>query len=201
MTFSISLPNMLSSTIGLNDLGESYDALLGLGITTVINLLKWEGQNPKLIQALAILMMFPKQSLSLRMTLMCLHDNLSGLGVGELLQLAIALLNSSLEKGAHEEGDLSATLSRILMSTWRWRAVLNVEWSIFHKASIVKHGCSLYLIAPMAGNLCLLTQLMSFQDLCFLLAISWILILKKDHLEDLTVFLKIFQSSSILDVL
>ena len=34
------LPNMLSSTIGLNDLGELYNALLGLGITTIIDLLK-----------------------------------------------------------------------------------------------------------------------------------------------------------------
>jgi len=51
---------MLSSTIGLNDLGELYNALLGLGITTVVDLLKWEGQNSKLIQVLAMLIMFPK---------------------------------------------------------------------------------------------------------------------------------------------
>ena len=48
MTFSISLPSVLSKTIGLNDLGELYDCLLGLGITIVIDLLKWEGQYPRL---------------------------------------------------------------------------------------------------------------------------------------------------------
>ena len=119
ITFSISLPNMLSSTIGLNNLGELYNALLGLGITTVVDLLKWEGQNPKLIQALAMLIIFPKQLSSLRMTLRCLNDNLSGSSVEELLQLVMALLNSFLEKGVHEKGDLLATSSRILMSTWQ----------------------------------------------------------------------------------
>ena len=139
-----------------------------------------------------MLMIFPKESLSLRMTLRCLHDNLSSPSVEKLLQLVIALLNSSLEKEAYEEGDLSATSSRILISTWRWRAVLNIKWSIFHKSSMVKYSWLLYLIASMAGNLHLLTQLMSSQGPCFLLAISWILRSKKDCLEDLTVFLKIF---------
>jgi len=139
-----------------------------------------------------MLMIFPKESLSLRMTLRCLHDNLSSSSVEKLLQLVIALLNSSLEKKAYEEGDLSVTSSRILMSTWRWRAVLNIKWSTFHKSSMVKYGWLLYLIASMAGNLHLLTQLMSSQGPCFLLAISWILRSKKDCLEDLTVFLKIF---------
>ena len=139
-----------------------------------------------------MLMIFPKKSLSLRMTLRCLHDNLSSPSVEKLLQLVIALLNSSLEKEAYEEGDLSATSSRILISTWWWRAVLNIKWSIFHKSSMVKYSWLLYLIASMAGNLHLLTQLMSSQGPCFLLAISWILRSKKDCLEDLTVFLKIF---------
>jgi len=66
---------------------------------------------------LAMLMMMPKQSLSLRMILRWLHDNLSGPSVEKLLQLAMAFLNSSLENGAYEEGGLSATLSRILIST------------------------------------------------------------------------------------
>ena len=123
------LPNMLSSTIGLNDLGELYNTLLGLGITTIIDLLKWKGQNPESIQVLAMLMIFYKQSSSLRMTLRCLHNNLSGPSVKKLLQLAMTLLNSSLKKGAHK-GGLLVTSSRILMSTWQWRAVLNVEWSI-----------------------------------------------------------------------
>ncbi len=40
------LPNMLSSTIGLNDLGELYNTLLGLGITTIIDLLKMKRPEP-----------------------------------------------------------------------------------------------------------------------------------------------------------
>ena len=40
MTFSISLPKVLSKTIGLNDLGESYNDLFGLGMITVDDLLK-----------------------------------------------------------------------------------------------------------------------------------------------------------------
>jgi len=32
MTFSINLPSMFNKTMGLNDFGESYKALLGLGI-------------------------------------------------------------------------------------------------------------------------------------------------------------------------
>ena len=145
ITFSISLSIMLSKTIGLNDLGESYEALLSLGIMTVIDFLKWEGQNPKLIHVLAMLMMMPKQSSSLRMILRWLYDNLSGPSVEKLLQLAMALLNSSLENRAYEERGLLAILSRILMSTWRWRAVLKVKWSAFHKSSMVRHGWLLYV--------------------------------------------------------
>ena len=198
INFLISLPIILSKTIGLNNLEESYEALLGLGIMTIIDLSKWEGQNPKSIHVLAILMMMPKQLLSLRMILRWLHNNLSGPSLEELLQLAMALLNSSLENRAYEKRGLSVTSSRILMSTWQWRAVLKVKWSTFHKLSIVKHGWSLYLMVSIAGNLYLLTQLMSFQGHRFLLVISWILRSKKDHLKDLNIFLKIFQSLRVL---
>jgi len=40
MTFLISFSRVLSKTISLNDLGESYDALLDLGMTTVVDFLK-----------------------------------------------------------------------------------------------------------------------------------------------------------------
>ena len=49
-----------------------------------------------------------KQALSLSIILRCLHDNLSGPGIEELLQLVIVLLNSSLENGVHVEGGLTA---------------------------------------------------------------------------------------------
>ena len=69
MTFSISLPKVLSKMIGLNDLGESYDDLFGLGIITVDDLLKWFGQYPKSMQAFAIFMMLVMQTLSVRIIL------------------------------------------------------------------------------------------------------------------------------------
>ena len=47
MTFLISLPIVLKRTMGLNDLGESYDFLLDLGITILVEILKYDGQYPK----------------------------------------------------------------------------------------------------------------------------------------------------------
>ena len=69
MTFSISFPKVLSKTIGLNDLGESYDDLFGLGMITINDLLKWFGQYSKSIQAFAIFMILAMQTLSFKMIL------------------------------------------------------------------------------------------------------------------------------------
>jgi len=43
MTFLINFPSMFSSMMGLNDLGKSYKGLLGLGMITIKDLLKWLG--------------------------------------------------------------------------------------------------------------------------------------------------------------
>ena len=64
MTFLINLPTVLSKMIGLNDLGESYKDLLGLEIMTVVDFLKWDGQYPKLMHILAILIILFKQLMS-----------------------------------------------------------------------------------------------------------------------------------------
>ena len=56
-------------------------------------------------------------------------------------------------------------------------------------------------MASIAGNLCLLTQFMSSQGPCFLLVISWILMLKNDYLVVLTLLLNIFQFSRLHVVL
>jgi len=45
MTFSISFPNILRRTMGLNDFGESYDFLLGLGMMIVDEDLKYNGHE------------------------------------------------------------------------------------------------------------------------------------------------------------
>ena len=46
--------------IGRKALGLSYDSLFGLGIITVVDTLKYSSQNPKLIQVLAMLMIFER---------------------------------------------------------------------------------------------------------------------------------------------
>ena len=40
MTFSIGFPRVLSKMISLNDLEELYNTLLGLGMITIVDLLK-----------------------------------------------------------------------------------------------------------------------------------------------------------------
>ena len=97
ITFSISLPIVLSRTIGLKDLGVSYDFLFGLGMATIVDLLKCEGQYPNSIQVLAMQIILFKYLSSLRMILRWLHNNLSGPEVEALLQFAMAILNSSFE--------------------------------------------------------------------------------------------------------
>ena len=69
ITFSISLPTVLSKTIGLKDFSKSYDFLFGLGMMTVVDLLKCNGQYLSLIHALAMQIMIPRHSSSLRIIL------------------------------------------------------------------------------------------------------------------------------------
>ena len=124
ITFSISLPNMLKRTIGQKDLGWLYDCLLGLGITTIDDLLKWFGQCTRLIQASAMLIMLLRQLSCLRMDLRWYYDNLSGPGVDELLHLLIACLNSSLKNKFQSIVNLLLISSRTSMLIHWWSAVL-----------------------------------------------------------------------------
>ena len=62
ITFLMSLPRVLRRTMGQKALGLSYDDLFGLGMTMVIEVLKYSGQYPKLIQASAILITVERQS-------------------------------------------------------------------------------------------------------------------------------------------
>ena len=201
MTFSINLPSVFSITMGLNDLGESYKDLLGLEIIIINDLLKWLGQYPKSIQVFAIFIMLVRQSLCFRTDLRWLHDNLSGPGVDELLQLLIVILNSSFENGAQTVTCLFPISSKTLMSTCQWRAVLNEEWRVFHKLLSNRYSWLLYLIVSIAGNFHLLTQFISSQGPQLLLATSWILISKNNLLVDLTIFLNDFQSLIFLNSL
>jgi len=92
---------LIITTIGLNDLDEPYNDLLGFGITIVDEILKCKGQEPNSIQAFVIAIMFFKHILSLRMILRYLHDNLSESRVDILLDLNKALVNSSSKNRAH----------------------------------------------------------------------------------------------------
>jgi len=136
---SISFPNMLRSTIGLKDLGKSYDDLLGFEIIIVVKFLKWLGQYSILIHALVMSMMFPRHILSLTMYLRCSHNSLSGLGADELLHLTIALVNSSSKNSDYNEEWYKFNSFSTFSSTWRNWAVLNKEWRACQKFSNSKH--------------------------------------------------------------
>ena len=88
--------------MGLKDLGELYNILLGFRMTMVVEFLKWLGQYPILIHALAIVTMFFKHILSLTTRLRCSHNNLLGPGANKLLHLMIVLVNSSSENNDYD---------------------------------------------------------------------------------------------------
>jgi len=62
VTFSISLPRVFRRMMGRKAFRLLYDVLFGLGMTTVVEILKYLGQCPKLIQASAMLMIFDRHS-------------------------------------------------------------------------------------------------------------------------------------------
>ena len=67
ITFSMSLPRVLSRTIGQKAFGLSYDGLFGFGMTTMVDILKYLGQCPRLMQASAILMILERHASFLTM--------------------------------------------------------------------------------------------------------------------------------------
>jgi len=82
------------------------------------NDLKYKGQSPKSIHVLAILMKFLRHNILLTVILRCFQDNLSSLGVNELLYLAIKFLNSSSKKGVYFIIDLSGISSNKSRLIW-----------------------------------------------------------------------------------
>jgi len=69
MTFLISFSKLLRRIMGLKDLGESYNSLLGLGMIIVDEVLKCKDQNPNSRQVSAILLIFSRHALSLTILL------------------------------------------------------------------------------------------------------------------------------------
>jgi len=68
------------------------------------------------MQVFAMEIMFLRHVLSLRMILRCLHNNLSGPGVDELLYLVKELTNSSLAKCVQIKDKNNLNLSRTSQS-------------------------------------------------------------------------------------
>ena len=120
ITFSISLPRVFNKTIGRNAFGLSYDVLSGLGIMTVVETLKYLGQCPKLMQALAMLTILDRHLLFLRISFQWCHVILSGPGAEESTHLLMADTNSNLEKGVQVWRGLHSTLFKTLGLTCQW---------------------------------------------------------------------------------
>jgi len=113
----MSFSNVFRRTIGLNNLGELLDDLLGLGITIVDEILKYNSQWPNSIHVFAIATTFLKYVLSLRIILRCFHNSLSRPGVDELLHLSKELANSSSAKCVQDKDKNNPNLPRTSQST------------------------------------------------------------------------------------
>ena len=85
--------------------------------TTIINVdnLKCDGQCPKLIQALVMLITETKHSSMLIILFKIFHEILLKPGAEELLYLLIAFLNSSLKKRSHSITGFDGILFKISM--------------------------------------------------------------------------------------
>jgi len=153
------------------------------------------------MHASAMLMMWDGHISCLRMVLRCRYVSLSGPGAEELLYLINARLNSSFENRTQAVVVLDSISLRTSVSTWWWRAVLNVAWRAPYKLSGVRHGWLSYLMASMAGSFCLLIQFINSHGPRLLFATSWIFMSKKDLLVILMTFLNFFQLSRFLDIL
>ena len=112
--FSTSFPIVLRRIIGWYDLEELNIVLLSLGMTTVVEVLKWVGQCSSSMQVLAMLINLPIQSSSLIIDLIWLHVSLFRPSADELLYFLIALIILFLENDFH----LIAGLSGISFRKW-----------------------------------------------------------------------------------
>ena len=152
ITFSMSLPIVLSRTIRWKAFGWLYEGLLGLGIMMVDEILKYSGQCPRLMQASAMLTMLVRHELSLIINFKWHQVNLSSPGANKSLHLLIADLNLFLENRNQFWEGLFSILLMTLRLTCQLRAVLNVLWSTFHKLSRVRQGCPSWVMASMARS-------------------------------------------------
>ena len=127
MNFLISLSIVFRNTIGLNNLGESYNDLLGFGIIIVIEILKCKGQYPNSIQVFVIVIIFFRHILSLRIILRCLYNSFFRSGVDILLYLNKELVNSFSKSRAQGEDTNDSSSFKISLSILRYWTMLKVE--------------------------------------------------------------------------
>jgi len=145
------------------------------------------------MQALAICTNFSRHVLCEIMALRCLHDMWSGPGVEDNEHLAIASLNSWLEKGGHSMLSAWGSSLRSLVLTSLFSAELYDLCRAFHRSERVLHRQFLYEMDSMAGKDFFLTQLIRSQGLLLDDVISWILLLKNSLLTVHTTDLNSFQ--------
>ena len=103
MSFSMSFSNMLRRTIGQNIFGKSYNTLLGFGIIIKVDILKCNGQWPRLMHVLVMLTMLNGYLLLSTTTLRYLQETWLGPRVDKLLYFLIEFLNSLFKKFSYSD--------------------------------------------------------------------------------------------------
>ena len=137
--------------------------------------------------------------LSLIIALRCFQEISFGPEVDKLLYLLMVLLNSSLGKDSHFEDYFNGNSFKKQRLIWQFYAKLNIWCNTYQRLLILMQSYLLNCSASNASNLCYLTQFIRFHGLWFFEIIFWILSSKNICFVFLTTFLKIFQSSNVLE--
>ena len=90
------------------------------------NVLKYNGQCPRLMYVLVILTKLSKYLLSSTITFRCFYNTWSGPEVDELLHFLIIFLNFFIEKDSYPELDFIGNLFNKLILIWWFCTKLNV---------------------------------------------------------------------------
>jgi len=170
---------MLRSTIGQNDLGESYFFLFGFGIMTNANCLKWDGQYPSSKHTLVIFRVLLMYLLYTRIFFKCLYEIWSRSGIELFLHFLRVSLNSCSMNLSQVWVEASWSSLRISWLTGQCIAKLYDSYNASYRFSIVLHSWLLYLIVSVGGSFLLQTQFMRSQGLLLVNTISYILSSKK----------------------
>lgn len=138
--------------MGWNALGVSYDVLLGFGMITDMDFLKWLGQCSVWIQVLVMLVICSRHASSKRIDLMWFHKIWSGPREDAGEHFLIASFSSWLEKGGHLMFWQLGTSFRKLELIGRFCAELYDWCSAFYNWSKVTHWEPWKVIASIAGR-------------------------------------------------